>query len=202
MTISKRMRWFLPQLLWIGISIAIYTGILVPMITLSLKDHPDINTRFEKSMYAMVSFGFGEIVGGLLIGQVVDRKGSKPAALVNMGLVFVTVLLTVIYLQDPEYNAFVFLMAFMWGVEDGSVNTHCLEMLGFEFEDNTLPFSIFSMFEAIAVFIFQLIQSLVNDNAKSYGTYVLTTGLLGGVMCGMTYFFSFREREQVHKELT
>lgn len=48
-------------------------------------------------------------------------------------------------------------MAFLWGVEDGAVNTHCLEMLGFEFEDNTIPFSIFSMFEALAVFVFQII---------------------------------------------
>jgi len=124
------------------------------MITLSLKDSPDINTRFEKSMYAMVAFGFGEIVGGLVIGQVVDRRGSKSASIVNMGLVFMTVILTVFYLQDPEYSVLVFFMAFMWGVEDGAVNTHCLEMLGFEFDDNTLPFSIFSMFEALAVFVF------------------------------------------------
>ena len=84
-------------------------------------------------------------------------------------------------------------MAFMWGVEDGSVNTHCLEMLGFEFDDNTEPFSIFSMFEAVAVFVFQLIQSLVPDQPQSYGTYVLATGILGGVMCGATYFFDFKE---------
>ena len=45
-------------------------------------------------------------------------------------------------------------MAFMWGLEDGSVNTHALEMLGFEFDDNTDPFAIFSMFEAFAVFVF------------------------------------------------
>lgn len=62
------MRWFLPQLLWIGMSIAIYTGILVPMINLSLRDVPTYNARFEKSMFAMVAFGVGEIVGGLLIG--------------------------------------------------------------------------------------------------------------------------------------
>ena len=93
-------------------------------------------------------------------------------------------------------------MAFMWGVEDGAVNTHCLEMLGFEFDDNTLPFSIFSMFEAVAVFIFQIIQSFVDDNPRSYGTYVLATGLLGAVMCGMTFFFDFRKKEGgPHNEL-
>ena len=151
-------------------------------------------------MYAMVAFGFCEIVGGIIIGQVADRRGSKPASLVNMALVFMTVILTVFYLQDPEYSVLVFVMAFMWGVEDGAVNTHCLEMLGFEFDDNTLPFSIFSMFEAVAVFIFQIIQSFVEDNPRSYGTYVLATGLLGAVMCGMTLFFDFRKK-QAHNEL-
>ena len=85
-------------------------------------------------------------------------------------------------------------MAFLWGVEDGAVNTHCLEMLGFEFDDNTIPFSIFSMFEALAVFVFQIIQSFVGDNQKDYLIYILISGLLGGIMCGATYFFDFKEK--------
>jgi predicted MFS family arabinose efflux permease len=151
-------------------------------------------------MFAMVAFGFGEIVGGLSIGQVVDRKGSKIASLVNMAYVLFTVLLTGIYLHSPSYGFLVFFMSFMWGVEDGAVNTHCLEMLGFEFDDNTEPFSIFSMFEAVAVFIFQLIQSLVQDNSQSYFTYVISTGILGGVMCGTTYFFDFKEKKNKKEE--
>ena len=74
-----------------------------------------------------------------------------------MTFVFFSVLMTLIYLRIRQYDFLVFLVAFLWGMEDGSVNTHCLEMLGFEFEDNTEPFSIFSMFEAVAVFIFQII---------------------------------------------
>jgi predicted MFS family arabinose efflux permease len=108
-------------------------------------------------MFAMVAFGFGEIFGGLIIGQIVDRKNSKVASLFNLGFVAFTTVLTIIYLSIRQYNLFVFFMAFMWGFEDGAVNTHCLEMLGFEFEDNTIPFSIFSLFEAMAVFVFQII---------------------------------------------
>ena len=84
-------------------------------------------------------------------------------------------------------------MAFMWGVEDGSVNTHALEMLGFEFDDNTDPFAIFSMFEAFAVFIFQLIQSRVDDTDK-YIIYIAVCGGIGSIMCGITYFFNFKEK--------
>lgn len=49
-------------------------------------------------MFAMVAFGVGEIIGGLAIGQVVDRLGSKFASLVNMAMVLSTVLLTIVYL--------------------------------------------------------------------------------------------------------
>ena len=50
-------------------------------------------------MFAMVAFGFGEIIGGLAIGQVVDRVNSKIASLVNMALVLFTVFITAIYLN-------------------------------------------------------------------------------------------------------
>jgi hypothetical protein len=91
-------------------------------------------------------------------------------------------------------------MAFLWGVEDGAVNTHCLEMLGFEFDDNTEPFSIFSMFEAVAVFVFQIIQSWVDGDPdksvkqRNYMIYIGITGFLGALMCGCTYFFDFKEK--------
>jgi hypothetical protein len=29
---SERMRWVLPEIAWTGISLAVYTGLLVPMI--------------------------------------------------------------------------------------------------------------------------------------------------------------------------
>lgn len=115
MTLTKRMRWFLPQLLWIGISIAIYSGLLVPIISLSLQGENN-EKQFEKSMLAMVTFGVGEIVGGLVIGQVVDRKNSKIASLYNVGFVGLTTLMTLIYLSQRNYTWFVFFMAFLWGL--------------------------------------------------------------------------------------
>ena len=73
-------------------------------------------------------------------------------------------------------------------------------MLGFEFDDNTEPFSIFSMFEAVAVFVFQIIQSGVSDTPESYGWYILITGVLGSLMCGATYYFEFKEKNSVSKD--
>jgi hypothetical protein len=118
---------------------------------------------------------------------------SRIASVFNILFVALATALTIIFLVYEDYNWFTFVMAFMWGVEDGSVNTHALEMLGFEFDDNTDPFAIFSMFEAFAVFIFQLIQSRV-DGRDKYFIYIGVAGGLGCIMCGMTYFFDFKEK--------
>ncbi len=50
-------------------------------------------------MLAMVAFGVGEIAGGLVIGQVVDRKNSKVASIYNVGFVAFTTFITLIYLS-------------------------------------------------------------------------------------------------------
>eukprot|EP00347_Sterkiella_histriomuscorum_P021544 403333605 len=191
--ISKRMLIFLPQLLWIGVSIAIYSGLLVTIIQTSLTDVTNINKKNEKSMLALVAFGVGEIVGAMIIGQIVDRMNSTIASFFNVLFIAITTVLTIIFLIYQEYNWFTFVMAFMWGLEDGSVNTHALEMLGFEFDDNTDPFAIFSMFEAFAVFIFQIIQSRLDDRNKFF-IYIGVVGGLGCLMCGSTYFFDFKEK--------
>ena len=40
-------------------------------------------------MIAMVAFGFGEILGCLFIGWIVDRFGSKLASLANLGIIVI-----------------------------------------------------------------------------------------------------------------
>lgn len=102
--------------MWIGVSIAIYSGLLVSIIQSSLQDVTDFNKKNEKSMLALVAFGFGEIFGGLIIGQVVDRRNSRVAALWNSCFVAVTTIFTIIFLIYQEYNWFTFVMAFMWGL--------------------------------------------------------------------------------------
>jgi hypothetical protein len=39
--ISKRMRYLLPEMAWTGISLAVYTGLLIPMISDTLLDEPN-----------------------------------------------------------------------------------------------------------------------------------------------------------------
>ena len=51
-------------------------------------------------MLALVAFGVGEIVGGAIIGQVVDRQSSKIGSLYNVGFVAFTTVLTIVFLKN------------------------------------------------------------------------------------------------------
>lgn len=93
----------------------------------------------------MIAFGVGEILGCFFIGFVVDKFGSRKASLVNVGICAIMTLLTLIYVIIFDWNApLAYAMCFMWGIEDSATNTHCQEMLGFEFDNNSEPFSVYN----------------------------------------------------------
>lgn len=72
MAFGVKMRYFLlPEILWTGISVAFYSGVLVNMMSLSLKSNDSQITNedmFYKTLMAMTLFGGGEILGCLFIG--------------------------------------------------------------------------------------------------------------------------------------
>jgi len=98
-----------------------------------------------KCLFAMVSLGLGEIVGGFYIGQVIDKLGNKAASVSNLVFVALQTLIVLVYIYRNKYTLLVFAMTFIWGFADSGVNTHLTEILGFEFENNSEPFSIFNL---------------------------------------------------------
>ena len=93
----------------------------------------------------MVLFGVGEVFGCFFIGFIVDKLGSKIAALVNVFIIIVMVVVTVVYISLEKYSWVAFLMTFLWGFQDSAVNTHSQEMLGFEFDNNSEPFTVYNI---------------------------------------------------------
>lgn len=67
-------------------------------------------------MMAMVVFGFGEMIGCFLAGILIDKKGSKFAAVLDLATIFVTILVTILFLAQNEFNSLAYLMTFMWGL--------------------------------------------------------------------------------------
>jgi predicted MFS family arabinose efflux permease len=76
---TKKMMYLNMQLLWSGTSIAFWSAMLIPIMTLELADHTDFseNQKTSWALYGMVSFGFGEVIGGYIMGMVIDKCGSK-----------------------------------------------------------------------------------------------------------------------------
>lgn len=122
------------------------------------------------------------------MGYLVDRYGSKRCVLYNLTLLSLMLIFTFSYLIVYKFSALAFVMCFLWGIQDGAVNTHCMEMLGFEFEDSSDAFAVFSMFQGIVCFSVQLIQSAVIDR-NGFIIYTACIGIIGFVSLGLTYKF-------------
>jgi predicted MFS family arabinose efflux permease len=102
----------------------------------------------------MISLGFGEILGSILMGMSVDHFGPKKATLMVLVLVILQCLVVVLYIWLDYYSALAYFMTFMWGFQDGCLSIHVDAILGFEFESNSEPFSVDVLFESTCVFFF------------------------------------------------
>jgi hypothetical protein len=87
-----------------------------------------------------------------------------------------------------------FVMTLMWGIQDATVNTHCFELCGFEFDTNTEPYSLFNFAQALGTFFFSIMESMIDSRVK-YIVYTSIIGLIGVWSCGLTYFFEFRNQK-------
>ena len=110
---------------------------LTPIIVLQLRDRDDLSEIEKESLalYAMISFGFGEVLGGILMGLVIDYFGSKMGSLKNVVLAVLMTASTYGSLYYLEYNYLTFIMCFLWGYVHAAINIHSYQILGFEFDD-------------------------------------------------------------------
>jgi predicted MFS family arabinose efflux permease len=151
-------------------------------------------------MLAMVLFGFGEIFGCFFIGYFIDGYGSKFSVVVNLLIIIIMSLATLVFVWDFSFGFFAYFMCFMWGFQDSAVHTHTFEILGFEFEDNYTPFSLFGIWESLACFICQLVLSRLRTKLE-YSYYSMLACVLGFVCCGMIFFFPFRDKRSQQTSL-
>ena len=68
-------------------------------------------------------------------------------------------------------------------------------MLGFEFDNaSSEPYSIYNIFQCLACFIFQLIESNVNDQ-PAYLYFTIALAVIAILSNGLPFFFQFREEK-------
>ena len=76
--ISPRMIFVIPYILWIAISAAMYGGIFMLIVINSMKETQNdwsLQTKTKYGFLIFISLGVGEIIGSLLNGIIVDKKG-------------------------------------------------------------------------------------------------------------------------------
>ena len=72
------MIFVLPYILWTAISGAIYGGIFMLIVINSMKETQNdwsLQTKTKYGFLIFISLGVGEIIGSLLNGIIVDKKG-------------------------------------------------------------------------------------------------------------------------------
>jgi hypothetical protein len=79
-----------------------------------------------KSLFVMMTLGIGEIIGSLVIGQVIDRFRERPkliSHLINISIISQT-LMTVYYIAWGSFGFTAHFLALLTGISDSFVNTH------------------------------------------------------------------------------
>lgn len=86
--------------MWTGISIAYYSGCLVPLMTGAIANYnTDEHYQFLWSTLPMVLFGVGEIFGGIFTGWVVDQYNSKFSIVINLVVIVIMTGVTIAFIQ-------------------------------------------------------------------------------------------------------
>eukprot|EP00347_Sterkiella_histriomuscorum_P023914 403332950 len=190
MLCSNKMLSLVPYIVWTGISLSIYTGLLIPIIVSTIPNDSE-NQQMMKSLFSMVSLGLGEIVGGFFIGQVIDKMGNKSASIINMVCVAIQTLVVILFLYRNKFSLMVFFMTFIWGFADSGVNTHISEILGFEFDNNSEPYSIFNLVQSFAVFLLLIIEAFIKTRTD-YFIFIALTGVIGVAICAHSLKFEYK----------
>ncbi len=73
-------------------------------------------------------------------------------------------------------------------------------MLGFEFDDNVIPYSVYNMVQSCSCVLFQIIESQYVFSHDQFISYTFFVSLVAIVACGLTFFFDFREPTSVERK--
>ena len=179
--ISPRMVAVLPMTMWNGISVAIYSNVLVSLMTRSMANSADLypnrpdlihdqNVQDYTALFTMCLFGAGEVVGGFLVGGIRDRFGNKVCVISLIILTIAAVAFVIAYNQKNKYDYGAYLMCLLWGLQDSGLNCFVQCIMGFEFESKVIPFCVFTFAQNGFIFVFNLVHIAIMDPDVSIKT--------------------------------
>ena len=97
------------------------------------------------ALYTMIGLGIGEILGGTFVGKIRDKSGYHFALLIELILLSGGLALNIIVNERNVYDWTAPALTFVYGLQDGDLNTFINCILGFEFESKITPFCVYKM---------------------------------------------------------
>lgn len=140
-------------------------------------------------------FGVGEVLGASGMGFYIDRNDSRSAAGVNLLIMIATITITLLTIYLGRVDFLMYFMGGFWGLQDGAMNVHVMQALGFEFDQhvNGEPFGVFNLVQGIAAFIVGMIQGqLKTGNGDDLQFYFVFIGLFGIISCVLARSFPYK----------
>ena len=170
---------------------AIFQAAIVPLMTLGMKDHdwkPEVQIKY--STLAQIGIGVGEVIGGLMNGEITDRYGYRPAFIANMVQYVLAYVVMIWYILNNDFTlVFAFFMNFAWGMQDSGVNVYSDCLCGFEFESETLPFTVLYFSQSMFCFIFTYIEAPLKSKELNLIYFCICSVL--GLAAWLFYWFTF-----------
>ena len=128
-----------PLNMFIGVSLAIYSGLLGPMLDAQIENDPLYKNKSSKEREGMILsgmavMGIGDALGGPLMGFFIDKITSKYSNFITLVVTIFTGFVIYINMTELRYDYLSYLMCFMWGLQDAFINVIALRIMGFEFE--------------------------------------------------------------------
>lgn len=69
-----------------------------------------------KGILTLIPLGFGEIIGSMGIGKIIDTCGSKTASYYILGSIICQTVITLCFIGSGVFGFLAFLMTFSWGI--------------------------------------------------------------------------------------
>jgi len=86
-----------------------------------------------------------------------------------------------------------------WGIMDSALNTIVNSVLGFEFDSNITPFSVFKFVQSFFVFVFQVMESIIKGTERRRYWFIASFLFAMGALA-VTTFFPFKGKELEEEE--
>ena len=170
-----RMAMLYPVMVSTSINIGIFSSVFIKIMTDSMEQEVEIEVdsteQTSKALFCMLGLGVGEIAGSLVIGHILDKCSLKCTILLQCLVVALAYALLIIYALQYEFTWLGALaMTTSFGVQDAGTQCILQSMLGFQFESQTTPFSVFKFVQSLLIFAVVCLESAI-DTQESYIIY-------------------------------